>query len=365
MTQIDAEAVRRALADPADVCARLGLRGRRQPTGLVVRCPAPGHDDRNPSCSVTRGPDGTVRVRCFACGFAGDVLTLIAAVRGLDARHDFARVVAEAADLGHVVPETPEPAPEPSRMPSEVFDAIVAPLAHLGALAAGSRVARDVEVYLGRRGLLAAARREGWWALPPAPFARTSALMLREAAAGAHLVGREHRPGFSEGDLAACGLFAGDALRHAEHRLVIPWRDPKGRTDTIQRRRLDGRTPKYVFPTGRRPRWPYGVERLRDGVPVVLVEGAIDVLALRWLDAGTGVDRDVLGIPGGTSWDRRWDGLLAGRKVWMGTDDDAAGDRAAETWCEVALAGGASEVLRLRPAEGKDWAEILQARRSA
>ena len=57
--------VRRTLVDPVRVCERLGLAkgARRQSTGLSIRCPA--HAERTPSCSVTRGPDGTIRVRCF------------------------------------------------------------------------------------------------------------------------------------------------------------------------------------------------------------------------------------------------------------------------------------------------------------
>ncbi len=57
----DVDAVRRALSDPRDVCRRLGLdRGARpQGGGLMILCPA--HQERTPSCSITRGPDGTLR----------------------------------------------------------------------------------------------------------------------------------------------------------------------------------------------------------------------------------------------------------------------------------------------------------------
>ncbi|MBI2391497.1 MAG: hypothetical protein HYV09_18045 [Deltaproteobacteria bacterium] len=94
--------LRHRLDDPARVVHLLGVDkgARRQPRGLLVRCPA--HEDRTPSCSVRVGADGTIACRCHGCGWTGDVLGLIAAVRGLDPRHDFARVLEEAADLAGV-----------------------------------------------------------------------------------------------------------------------------------------------------------------------------------------------------------------------------------------------------------------------
>ena len=100
----DTSVLRAALADPLDVCRQLGIdvRAKRQGGGLLIACPAPGHDDRGPSCSVTRGPDRTLRVRCFGCELAGDVFTLIAAVRGLDVRTDFAEVARIAGELAGI-----------------------------------------------------------------------------------------------------------------------------------------------------------------------------------------------------------------------------------------------------------------------
>jgi hypothetical protein len=92
--------VRLLLSDPADVCRRLGLDegARRHGRGVHIRCPW-HHPDRRPSCSVFRGEDGTIGVRCFSCGATGDVFYLVAAARGLDLRVDFARVLREATDL--------------------------------------------------------------------------------------------------------------------------------------------------------------------------------------------------------------------------------------------------------------------------
>lgn len=116
------EELRRHLTDPARLCRALGLAkdARQQGDGMVVRCPA--HAERTPSCSVTRGPDGTVRVRCFGCDLAGDGFVLVAAVAGLDCRRDFPEVMAQTAELlglGDVADEirAGKPAPEGRPLP--------------------------------------------------------------------------------------------------------------------------------------------------------------------------------------------------------------------------------------------------------
>lgn len=91
------DAIKRRLADPATALDALGLRdgAKRQARGFVIACP--WHAERTPSCSVTTGPDGTLRAHCFGCGRTGDVIALGAAVLGLDVGTDFPRVLAELA----------------------------------------------------------------------------------------------------------------------------------------------------------------------------------------------------------------------------------------------------------------------------
>lgn len=119
--------IRRTLTDPGRMCERLGLSqgAQRQASGWIVRCPA--HDDRNPSCSVTRGPDGTIRARCFSCGWTGDALTLVAAVHGMDIKNRFRDVMVEAASIAglHAIVDelrngkAYEPRPLPVAPPAE------------------------------------------------------------------------------------------------------------------------------------------------------------------------------------------------------------------------------------------------------
>src|SRR4051812_4029398 len=103
-----AQEVRAALSDPRTLCHALEIDkgARRQTAGLTVLCPV--HAERTPSCSVTRGEGGSVRVRCFGCEFTGDALTLISVVRGLNLRGQFREVLAEGARIGglyHVLAE--------------------------------------------------------------------------------------------------------------------------------------------------------------------------------------------------------------------------------------------------------------------
>src|SRR5262249_41583970 len=155
---------------------------------LFVLCP--NHSERTASCSVSRGPDGTIRVRCFGCDLSGDVFTLIAAVEQLDPRRDFAEVLRRAAELAAVdlnepqqrraPPLPPRPPAGPPSLSDEDFHALVQPLLHLGRLDTAeeerergrSAISADVAAYLEQRVLLDEARREGWAAFPAPPSQR-------------------------------------------------------------------------------------------------------------------------------------------------------------------------------------------------
>lgn len=99
-----AESIKSALVEPRRVCERLGLIGNDRRHKLhrnfvLVCCPV--HDEHTPSCSVHTRGDG-IGVKCHGCQWSGDVLSLVAAVHGLDVRRDFRDVLCEAANLaGH------------------------------------------------------------------------------------------------------------------------------------------------------------------------------------------------------------------------------------------------------------------------
>lgn len=353
--------VRERLDDPMSVCSSLNLleRFKRQSGGgVMIRCPA--HHDSSPSCSVTVGPDRTLRWRCFACSASGDVLTLIATVYGLDIRRDFGRVLEAGADLAGIhierdgdreriaLPERATPKAirnEPEPLDAETFARLIAPLMRAGELD-GRGASASVCAYLDGRGLLDAARDDGWFAVSPIAGAMLCDLHGVELAERTGLVD-EH-----------------GGLKWPEHSLAIPWRTPEGVAQTIQRRHLGNCDPKrrYVFPTGRGPAHPYGVERITRRGPVAIVEGAMDVLAWR-VAAPWSRYETPLGVAGVNGWKTDWDSLVTDRIVVIAYDSDEAGNREAARLEERFYRAGAARVRRATPERGKDWADGL--RRSA
>lgn len=55
-----------------------------QPANGKCHCPAPGHEDRHPSCSYRGG-----LFYCFSCHAAGDIYTLAGLISGIDTRQNF------------------------------------------------------------------------------------------------------------------------------------------------------------------------------------------------------------------------------------------------------------------------------------
>lgn len=347
---IDVAAVRARLADPMHVVTVLGLGdgATSQPRGVMIRCPA--HADRTPSCSVRVADDGTIACHCFACAWGGDVIDLIATVEDIEPRTRAALV--RAAELAGVsvttrVYVTPRPRPRPTAPTDDGADLALT----IGAVVVDVEDDDEVATYLDRRGILDVARDDDWGALDTE--AVQYALAERIAMGGDPV------------DMVRAGLVRGcdDGYRMAwqHHRIVIPWRRRDGTVQTVQRRRIGHDQPRYVFPRGGRPRQPYGVHRLRDGAPLAIVEGAVDAIALRALDARAGVERLAVGVPGTGGWDDAWSSLLAGRHIYVAADADDAGEGAAASWAVHAWRAGATGVERMRPVGGADWGAVVGA----
>ena len=116
-----ADDINRRLDDPHALCDDLGLlTGRRgvdwqTQTGRGVKVRCVWHDERTPSLSITRGPDGTIRANCFGCSTTGNVFDLIAATQGWEKRARFRDVLDVAADLARLPrPERHDTAERPS-----------------------------------------------------------------------------------------------------------------------------------------------------------------------------------------------------------------------------------------------------------
>jgi DNA primase len=208
----------------------------------------------------------------------------------------------------------------------------------------------EVVNYLRSRRLLEAANSDKWGALPAdiEEQGRLRETLLADCGAVAW---------------ADSGLAGMDTpFTSPQHQIVIPWRDPEGRIYTIQRRCLDANKPAYLTPKGRPLKYPYGIDHIVGAppeAPLAIVEGAMDVLAARQLNASAGLDRVVLGIPGAQTWRPEWSEYAKGRDVVLALDADQAGDRGVVRIHADLLKIGARGIYRARPRAGKDWAECF------
>lgn len=321
-----ARELRHALTDAAHVCERLGLLAgrrtfKRQAGGVIIRCP--WHEERDPSCSVRRGPDGTIAVRCFSCGASGDVLTLIAQAHGLSTRRDFKQVMRAAAELGGLwsivheletgtsTPERPKvepPPPEPERdyPPSHEVSAL---------WGAASPVTEDHE---------ASAMLDGRGLSADLVAADDLARVIKHSAKLPRWASYQRRSWVETG-----------------HRLIIPMRDAHGIVRSVRAWRVgDGDSPKRLPPGGHKATdlvmaCPIGAAMLAGTSQpkvVVIVEGEPDFIT--WATRKTPRPAARLGIVTGS-----WSTAMAQRvpadaEVIIRTHHDPAGDRYAQ---EIAL----------------------------
>lgn len=348
----DALRLRRSLIDVPKLCASLGLLTGAKPQahGLLVLCP--WHAEKHASCSVTLGPDGTVRAHCFTCQASGDALALIARVRELDVKTQFRDVLAEAARIAGSEPAgryEPMPDPASSRLDAASYNAVATRLLELCSL----EKERDARKYLERRKLFVPAWQARVSALPaPGKQGALIQALLRD---------------FEPATLQLAGLVSkGQGFVYPHHRLIIPWRGLDASIDLLQRRRVDDADPKqkYVLPPGRRPLWPFGAEQLRTHgaeSAIAFAEGALDVLALRVLARRDGLSILPLGIPGVGSWRKEWAALAKGRTVRIAFDADAAGESKVSTVARDLRDAGATRVQRWTPTAAKDWAACLES----
>ena len=364
-------AIKAALADPRDVARRLGLRIISSQGGRGVSVLHPTHEKRGGSLSLTVGHDGTLRVKCFACGLSGDVLSLVADLNGHGSVNG--ETFRIASDLAMALPPLPvhERHVDAPAISDDVFAAIIERLLRLAPLRG------DVATYLRTRGILREAHADGWGALPwPSEQGRLVSRLL---------------DAFPRSDLLGSGLVceADPERSHAPHglrfvqpgaRTLIPWRGFDGAVVALQRRRLDAKAPKYVFTRARPGAAPYGANKLGAGPRrVAIVEGAVDVLALRVLAARNRYACEVVGVPGIGGWRSEWAPLVApkGSEAWVALDNepdvtaeeratllargqrptrDVVEDRASKIAAEIVACG--SRARRWRP-RAHDWADEL------
>jgi len=307
--------IRRTLTKPIVACELLGLLkgATRQPSGVTILCPA--HGERTPSCSVTRGRDGTIRFKCHGCQATGDLLTLVATVHDLDLRSDFKAVLLEAAQLAGLsqivdelnerqpytprpLPELPEPEPERDYPPTSEVEAV---------WAAGGPVVDDPEAggHLVGRGLDARTV--------------TSLDLLRALPRGA--------------SLPSWARYHGRSWTASGHRMVARAYDAAGACRSVRAWRVEGdAVAKRLPPSGHRATGLVlanrrAVEMLRAERPaprvVVVCEGEPDMVTCSVVWPALAV----IGITSG-SWSEDFAKRIPiGSEVVVRTHNDQAGDK--------------------------------------
>lgn len=331
-----AEKIRSALTDARKLCEQLGIaeRAQKQRTGLIICCPA--HGEKNPSCSVSLGPDGTIRVKCFSCQFSGDALTLIAKVHDMDLKRQFPEVLtmaAQLAGLGRLADELEKDgpaAPLPDRpRTAPVFNEPTYPNAHeLAALwAAAQAVTADADVSACLTERL----------IDPNAVA---ALDLARALPAKLAV------------LPRWARYHGVPWTQTGHRLLLPVYDVDGRFASVRAWRVtNGDTPKRLPPGGHKAAelvlanaavlaWLRHSDALPFAPPpmrLVVVEGEPDFLVRATLNA----DEPVIGLMSGS-----WHAGFA-QKIPYGSElivrthlDDAGNKYANEVFKSVQKSGG-------------------------
>lgn len=352
-----AAAVKLAIRDPAG----LGLDGLRW-SGRQWMSRSPWRDERTASCSIRNMADG-LAFYDFGIDRGGDVLNVIAALHGLaTSGRDFAKLVEIGERLAGIVPgdasarraARPTPPPDPDDTPERhavqrAIHSVLLDVAPLG---------NEGVAYLRRRSFELGEIPEDWCLLPP-PSEQQRVLDA--------IIGEIGRDAWRE--MSGLAFNGGSRFAHPDARLVIPWRSGSGvqaEVGLLQRRRLDGGTPKYIGPAGIRARMPFGIEDFEidgDGTTLVIVEGALDVLAVRALARERDLEWWPLGIPGTGAWRTEWAALGAGRDVIVGLDADGAGN-ITTTNIMLDLEDAHARVTARAPSHGNDWNDTLTHLRS-
>jgi len=131
--------------------------------------------------------------------------------------------------------------------------------------------------------------------------------------------------------------------------VVIPWFDGD-RLALVKIRQADGIKPRYVEAFRDRPRIYPGPEAIEPRRPLVVAEGEFDAILL---NQQIGDHACVMTLGGASSpLDHEIRRLTRGcSPLFIATDADEAGDRAASLW--------PARAIRVRPPEGcKDWTDV-------
>lgn len=357
-----------------------------------VHCPLPSHPPtRTPSMAVHVSGRMAGRWHCFACEAGGDCIAFAQAY----AQVGFRRAVALIED-GAPLPRGEDPyfelrpatvdetgalrwqaapgsdreAPDLTRTaPGRLHEATAEAWRYysLGGLAAAGRR------YLGLRGIDVDAleAREDRVLVGHTPSVRPDRLGPDGKPGPLGLVTNMRRKGFSDDELVDAGLVNrlpdGTVRDFFSHRLILPVRDYEDRVVGFIGRDVAGllHRPKYlnsarsaVYDKGE---YPYRATRANGRVPLLVVEGALDALAVDSLAAESGVGLRAVS-PSGTALTGAHQRVVAADAAGppvLCPDGDAAGRRAAESWV-LAMTLAGQEVLAVTLPGSHDPASWLE-----
>lgn len=334
-------ALRERLEDLDTVAGLLGVAVRSGRGGSV---PCPFHADGSPSFSLFPSERGGWAGRCHSegCSVRGSAFTLIGRRLGIsDTRElleELGRRLGVSVGRPKVEPRTVHDLHD--RAHRVLLD--VAPLSRAACDYLVARGFQDDEIPLD-------------WAELPAPDAQ-----------GAVVADLRHELGEDGWRLSGLADPA-DPTRFAApgFRLVVPYpasANVLSPVAVLSRWRLDRRSARAVWPRRTQAPLPYGVEDLDEvagpDTTLVLVDGPLNVYAVRALAREHGLDWFPIGFADGGSWLPAWAELARGRDVVVALGDwtEAA---VASLWLDLESASPRT-ITRRAPSAGKDWLDVLR-----
>lgn len=331
MNNPDIQRVKAALSDPVELCQTLGLLegSQRQTGGVMVRCPK--HREKTPSCSVTTGPDGTVRVKCFGCDWGTDALGLVGMVLGTTSFPDTLGQAAALAGVSLQDDRETRPQAKPDGLAPRSEPRPAEPVA-----------SRDFPAATEVLGL--------WNSAAPVHADPDAALMLVKRAIDPSVVAELGLARVLTRDthLPAWAKYRGASWLETGHRLLVPVYDSAGELRSVRAWRVtEGDSPKRLPPGGHSAAGlVLANARARallqtPGLPcrVVFVEGEPDTLT--W---ATRTREPVFGVMSG-GWTREHAAKIPlGSQFVIRTHHDEAGEKYARAIMDTLK--GRGQILR-------------------
>jgi DNA primase len=231
----------------------------------------PFHSEKTPSFSVV---DDDGFYHCFGCGAHGDAISFLREIDGLD----FMEAVERLADMaGLVMPKSTQIDPAVTRQRKAAFDILEETTRFFeGRLRADE--GRDAAQYIKQRGLDAATVKN--FRLGYAPRSGLQAVLAGK--------------GFSDDDMILAGVLGksdrdGRLYDYFRDRVMFPIENRQGKVIAFGARALGDAQPKYLnsadSPTFSKKAVLYGWVQAREAVrrklPLVVVEGYMDVIAVQ------------------------------------------------------------------------------------